>query len=92
MARRPGGACPARLGLRGAAGLGYDVVLNALGSQRYSAVWWGSLSLRVLTYAVLAIGVVTTIVLQLRDWTATASGAGASRRGSCGTPCSRPAR
>ena len=45
----------------------YDVVLNALGAERFSAVWWGSLSLRVLAYAVLAIGVVTTIVLELRD-------------------------
>ncbi|NYD43809.1 PP2C family protein-serine/threonine phosphatase [Nocardioides panaciterrulae] len=45
----------------------YDLVLNALASERFVPVWWGSLSLRVLTYAVLALGVVTTLVLQLRD-------------------------
>ncbi|MFC4786390.1 PP2C family protein-serine/threonine phosphatase [Nocardioides sp. MAHUQ-72] len=45
----------------------YEIVLNALAAQRFTPVWWGSLSLRVLTFAVLAIGVVSTMVLQLRD-------------------------
>ena len=45
----------------------YDLVLNALASERYAPVWWGSLSLRMLTYAVLALSVVATLVLQLRD-------------------------
>lgn len=45
----------------------YDVVLNGLGAERYDAVWWGSLSLRVATYLVLAVGPLVAVLHHLRD-------------------------
>lgn len=45
----------------------YDLLLNALAAERYDAVWWGSLSLRVATYLVLALGPLVAVLLQLRD-------------------------
>ncbi len=45
----------------------YDVLLNAFAAERFSAVWWASLSLRVATYAVLAVGVVLSTLVRLRE-------------------------
>ncbi|MGZ4652245.1 SpoIIE family protein phosphatase [Oryzihumus sp.] len=45
----------------------YDLVLNAVGGQRFAPVWWASLSLRVATYAVLAAGAVWSVLAQLHD-------------------------
>ncbi|GAA1260538.1 PP2C family protein-serine/threonine phosphatase [Oryzihumus leptocrescens] len=45
----------------------YDLVLNAVGGQRFAPVWWASLSLRFATYAVLAAGAVWNVLAQLRD-------------------------
>ena len=58
--------------LRGWAGvalslMAYDVALNALGAQRFSAVWWASLSLRVGSYAVLGLAAVQGALGALRD-------------------------
>ena len=44
----------------------YDLVLNAVSSRRYDAVWWSSLSLRAATYAVLAVGAVATLLVEMR--------------------------
>lgn len=44
----------------------YDLVLNAVSSRRYDAVWWSSLSLRTATYAVLAVGAVATLLVEMR--------------------------
>jgi hypothetical protein len=57
--------------LRGWAGVAlslsaYDIVLGAIAAQRFSSVWWASLSLRAATYAVLAGGAVGTVLVQLR--------------------------
>lgn len=38
-----------------------DVALNAVSGARFDAVWWASLSMRVATYAVLAIGSVVSL-------------------------------
>lgn len=67
--RRVGRAAPA---IRGWVGVGlslsvYDVLLNAFAAERFSAVWWASLSLRVATYAVLALGAVVTLLVRLRE-------------------------
>ncbi len=66
---RVGRAAPA---LRGWVGVAlslsvYDVLFNALGGERFTAVWWASLSMRAATYAVLAVGVMVSILVQLRD-------------------------
>jgi len=45
----------------------YDLVLNAFAAERFSAVWWASLSMRVATYAVLAVGVVFSVLSRLRE-------------------------
>ena len=45
----------------------YDVLLNALSGERFEAVWWGSLSLRVATYLVLAFGLLAAVLARLRD-------------------------
>jgi serine phosphatase RsbU (regulator of sigma subunit) len=45
----------------------YDLVLNAFAAERFSAVWWASLSMRVATYAVLALGVVYSVLSRLRE-------------------------
>ncbi len=45
----------------------YDVLLNAAGGERYGAVWWASLSLRVATYLVLVLGPLVSVLRQLRD-------------------------
>src|SRR4051794_15597730 len=57
--------------LRGWAGValslsGYDLVLSAIAGQRYTSVWWASLSLRTATYAVLAAGAGGAVLAQLR--------------------------
>jgi serine phosphatase RsbU (regulator of sigma subunit)/anti-sigma regulatory factor (Ser/Thr protein kinase) len=57
--------------LRGWAGVAlslntYDVLLNAVAAQRFAAVWWASLSMRVATYAVLAAACVGTVLAELR--------------------------
>ena len=44
---------------------GYDLLLNAISAQRYSSVWWASLSLRAATYAVLAGGAVAAVLSEL---------------------------
>lgn len=43
----------------------YELLLNAVAAERFSAMWWASLSLRVATYAVLAVGVVVSVLLRL---------------------------
>lgn len=45
----------------------YDLVLNALAGARFTPLWWGSVSLRVATYAVLAFGLLRAALNQLRD-------------------------
>ncbi len=45
----------------------YDLVLNAVGAERFTSVWWASLSLRVATYLVLAFGVLAAVLGRLRD-------------------------
>jgi GAF domain-containing protein len=45
----------------------FDVLLNAVGAERYSSVWWASLSLRVGTYLVLAFGALAGLLGRLRD-------------------------
>lgn len=45
----------------------YDVVLNAVAAQRFDAVWWSSLSMRVATYGVIAVGATATVLRQLRQ-------------------------
>jgi serine phosphatase RsbU (regulator of sigma subunit) len=45
----------------------YDVALNAISGERFEAVWWGSLSLRVATYVALAGGALATVLTRLRD-------------------------
>ncbi len=45
----------------------YDLVLNALAGARFTPLWWGSLSLLVATYAVLALGLLRAALNQLRD-------------------------
>ena len=64
-------AGPSVTALRGWAGVslslsGYGVVLGAIAAQRYTSVWWASLSLRTATYAVLAAGAGGTVLAQLR--------------------------
>ncbi|MGZ4494217.1 MAG: PP2C family protein-serine/threonine phosphatase [Nocardioides sp.] len=66
---RVGRAAPA---LRGWVGVAlslslYDVLLNAFAAERFTPVWWASLSLRVATYAVLAIGVVVSMLVRLAE-------------------------
>lgn len=67
--RRSGRAAPT---LRGWVGVAlslavYDLLLNAFAAERFSAVWWASLSLRVATYAVLAVGVVYSVLTRLAE-------------------------
>jgi serine phosphatase RsbU (regulator of sigma subunit) len=45
----------------------FDLLLNALGAERFTSVWWASLSLRVATYLVLAFGALTAVLGRLRD-------------------------
>jgi hypothetical protein len=45
----------------------YDLALNAIGGARLQPVWWSSLSVRVATYGVLAIGCTWSVLGQLRD-------------------------
>jgi hypothetical protein len=45
----------------------YDVLLNAFAAERFSAVWWASLSIRVASYAVLAVGAVSGVLLRLSE-------------------------
>lgn len=44
----------------------YDVLLNAFGGERFTALWWASLSLRVATYGVLAVASVLSLLAHLR--------------------------
>ena len=62
---------PSVTALRGWAGValtlsGYDLVLSAIAGQRYTSVWWASLSLRTATYAVLAAGAGGAVLAELR--------------------------
>jgi GAF domain-containing protein len=43
----------------------YEVLLNAISARRFDAVWWSSLSLRALGFAVLAAGCIGYLLLQL---------------------------
>ena len=43
----------------------YDLVLNAISARRFDPVWWSSLSMRLATYAVLAVVGVTTVLTRL---------------------------
>jgi GAF domain-containing protein len=45
----------------------FDLLLNALGAERFESVWWASLSLRVGTYLVLAFGSLAAVLGRLRD-------------------------
>lgn len=45
----------------------FDLLLNALGAERYTSMWWASLSLRVATYLVLAFGSLAAVLGRLRD-------------------------
>jgi uncharacterized protein YigA (DUF484 family) len=44
----------------------YDVLFNAIGGARFTAVWWASLSLRDATYVVLAVGCTVAVLTTLR--------------------------
>ena len=44
----------------------YDVGLNALGHQRFSDIWWASLTIRGVTYAVLLGGLLISTATQLQ--------------------------
>ncbi|MEO8106819.1 MAG: GAF domain-containing SpoIIE family protein phosphatase [Actinomycetes bacterium] len=45
--------------------LAYEVVLNALSTGRFDAVWWASLTMRVSAFMVLAIGATFTLLQKL---------------------------
>jgi anti-sigma regulatory factor (Ser/Thr protein kinase) len=52
----------------------YDLFLNAATAERFEPVWWASLSMRVATYAVLAVGGLVSVLRQLaqfEQWSAT---------------------
>ncbi len=44
----------------------YDLVLNVLGHQRYSSIWWASLGIRAATFAVLLGGLLVHTAIQLQ--------------------------
>jgi hypothetical protein len=44
----------------------YDLILNALGHQRFSSIWWASLGIRAATYAVLLSGLLVNTAVQLQ--------------------------
>lgn len=44
----------------------YDVLLNAVAGRRFDEAWWASITMRVVTYAVLALGAGITVLVQLR--------------------------
>jgi hypothetical protein len=46
----------------------YDLILNALTTERFEPVWWASLSMRVATYTVLAIGGLVSVLRQLAQY------------------------
>lgn len=45
----------------------YEVALGALGGARYTPLWWASLTFRGATYVLLAVGLVWSVLGQLRD-------------------------
>lgn len=45
----------------------YDVLFNAIGGARFTAVWWASLSMRDATYVVLAAGCIVAVLTALRQ-------------------------
>lgn len=45
----------------------FDVLFNALADERFSPVWWVSLSFRVATYLVLALGVLGSVLRRWRE-------------------------
>jgi serine phosphatase RsbU (regulator of sigma subunit)/anti-sigma regulatory factor (Ser/Thr protein kinase) len=45
----------------------YDLLFNAFAAERFDAIWWASLSLRVATYSVLAIGAVASVLIRLSE-------------------------
>jgi hypothetical protein len=44
----------------------YDLVFNAVGAERFTPVWWASLSMRSASFAVLAGGALVTVLRSLR--------------------------
>lgn len=46
----------------------YDLFLNAATAERFEPVWWASLSMRVATYAVLAVGGLFSVLRQLEQF------------------------
>ena len=46
----------------------YDLILNAATTERFEPVWWASLSMRVATYTVLAIGGLVSVLRQLAQY------------------------
>jgi anti-sigma regulatory factor (Ser/Thr protein kinase) len=46
----------------------YDLILNAATTERFQPVWWASLSMRVATYTVLAIGGLVSVLRQLAQY------------------------
>lgn len=43
----------------------YDLLFNAIGSARFDSAWWSSLSMRVATYVVLAVGALRYVLAEL---------------------------
>jgi anti-sigma regulatory factor (Ser/Thr protein kinase) len=46
----------------------YDLLLNAATAERFEPVWWASLTMRVATYTVLAIGGLVSVLRQLAQY------------------------
>lgn len=46
----------------------YELLLHTVSVQRFTAVWWASVGMRVASYAVLAVGLVIAVLRQLRRW------------------------
>jgi len=46
----------------------YDLLLNAATTDRFEPVWWASLSMRVATYTVLAIGGLLSVLRELQQY------------------------
>lgn len=45
----------------------YDLVFSAIGGERFSAMWWASLTMRVATYAVLLLGSARSLLRHLHN-------------------------
>jgi hypothetical protein len=46
----------------------YDLLLNAMTTERFEPIWWASLSMRVATYTVLAVGGLISVLRQLAQY------------------------